>query len=587
MSSPLELNLSVEANPGVPVRAVLTWPPEVPDGGLQHQVQTFVVMRRQGGVLLVLPENVVDEVSLLEHAQPFQEGVEPVVGPFTMIEVPMLGTSSDGSLVRTGESENVLVVDMSVAGVAHLLVPYDSEAEGVDLVNNFSLGDPNARPCFPDLMPMIKQWMDLEAEERMAFYSAAEEVQEAVVTPKAKARVGNGTTTPGKATPGGKAPSKKPTVANLASQMEIIMSALPKLTDQISALTMKQAEMESRQDVGAQPKADAQTSFKPFAPVKASAPVSSFLNMQGAPRLSGLAGLVGAPPQVRASPGLQLPLQPGVRMEEDEPHDPLEPKDGRELGSPMAQALLEQSKALQTLMNHFQASNSDPMSDLSSSTPTTGIKGTMAREKLQRELSAGTGQFFLKVHQAMQRRVNPTGRIAADLSELPHTGVTLLSYLEKYGGYGQQKELGLIQWSLGHAFDAAAQGEVGLVMDHLALSIVMIEQAALDNNRFHLAWLLRLLDDPPQNLWLSRGSSATGSRRPFAPLAAQSWTTTSLAYMKEAEVLNNKRTELMNQPKPKQPSEDGSPKKPGPKRRPGKGGKGASSSNQAEDQEAN
>eukprot|EP00435_Cladocopium_sp_Y103_P002286 s824_g1.t1 len=182
------------------------------------------------------------------------------------------------------------------------------------------------------------------------------------------------------------------------------------------------------------------------------------------------------------------------------------------------------------------------MSDLSSSTPTTGVKGTMAREKLQRELSQGTGQFYLKVCQAIQRRMNPTARLASNLSEA--SNVSLLAYLERYGGYGQNRELGMIQWSLAHIFDAAAKEEWGLVRDHVALTSVMVEQASLDANKWHLAWLLRLLDDPPQNLWLSRGQTATGARRPFAPLCAQSWTTTALAYMKEADVLQSKRVEL-------------------------------------------
>jgi hypothetical protein len=39
-------------------------------------------------------------------------------------------------------------------------------------------------------------------------------------------------------------------------------------------------------------------------------------------------------------------------------------------------------------MSHFHSTSTDPMSDLSSSTPTTGIKGTMAREKLQRDRSS-------------------------------------------------------------------------------------------------------------------------------------------------------------------------------------------------------
>jgi len=131
--------------------------------------------------------------------------------------------------------------------------------------------------------------------------------------------------------------------------------------------------------------------------------------------------------------------------------------------------------------------------------------------------------------------VSPTSKLASSLSEVGD--VSLLACLEPYGGFGQNRELGMIQWSLAHIFDAAAKEEWRLVRDHVALTAVMVEQASLDANKWHLAWLLRVVDDPPQNLWLSRGQTATGARRPFAPLCAQTWTTTALAYMKEADVL--------------------------------------------------
>ena len=110
--------------------------------------------------------------------------------------------------------------------------------------------------------------------------------------------------------------------------------------------------------------------------------------------------------------------------------------------------------------------------------------------------------------------MNPTARLASELSEV--SNVSLLACLEGYGGYGQSRELGMIEWSLAHIFDAAAKEEWGLVRDRVAFMAVMVEQTSLDANKWHLAWLLRLLDDPLQNLWLSRGQTVTGARRPFA-----------------------------------------------------------------------
>ena len=532
-------------------------------------------MRRQGGVLIALPENVIDEASLQEHSSDLSEG-DALVGPYRHFTVPLLVTGEDGLLTQTGEVVGVLVMDMSRPGAEQILGAYAEESTDVDLINHFSNVDPGARPDLALLAEQVNSWISSEITDRLAFYSAQEEEEEGEMdqTPAArrrrpKAGLGEGFTPPGKGPGAPKGGAKRPTVATLATQMETILATLPALTDQMANLTERQAAFEKRSQgmrMEHQP-------FKPMAIGKASMPVSSFLNQAGSPPPlpGGIGKLLGPPPPTRHVSWNDQAEEGDNLLQEDEPHDPLQSGDGGDLSSPMAQALLEQSKALRALMVHFQVTGADPMSDLSASNPTTGVKGTMAREKLQRELSQGSGQFFLKVCQSIQRRMSPTSRPASTFSEA--RDVSLLAYLERHGGYGQNRELGMVQWSLGYAFDAAAKGEWGLVSDHLALTAVMVEQAAMDANRWHLAWLLRLLDDPPQNLWLSRGQTATGTRRPFAPLCVPSWTTTALAYMKEAEVLQTKKAEVLGPSKNAGSSDDPAAAKPSPKRKPG-GGKG-------------
>eukprot|EP00435_Cladocopium_sp_Y103_P063089 s196_g24.t1 len=540
-------------------------------------------MRRQAGVLIVVPEHVLDEASLLELSEA-QDGVEePLVGPFRHFTVPLMVSAEDGQVTAAGEVFSVLVVDMSRPGVDALVSVYSDEVADADLINHFVNTDPAARPDFVDLLDQVRNWVATELGQRMAFYSAQEEEEEPAPSPrpraKAKAGATDASTQPGRSTAGPKNAPKRPTVATLAVQMETILATLPALTDQLATLTERQDKYERTA------RASEETPpFKPMGAGKAAMPVSSLLRPGGAPSPTpgGLAQLVGAPPQTRGVSWVDQQPDNNPPLPEDEPNDPLMAEGDGGLSSPMAQALLEQSKALRALMAHFQAAGSDPMSDLSSSTPTTGVKGTLARERLQRDLSTGSGQFFLKVCQSIQRRMSPTSRPASSLSET--RDVSLLSYLERYGGYGQQRELGMVQWSLGHAFDAAAKGEWGLVQDHLALTAVMVEQASLDANRWNLAWLLRLLDDPPQNLWLSRGQTATGSRRPFAPLCVPAWTTTALAYMKEAEVLQTKKSEVLGgNPKGASASDEAQPK-PAPKRRPGKGKGHQPPQNQSADQ---
>lgn len=114
--------------------------------------------------------------------------------------------------------------------------------------------------------------------------------------------------------------------------------------------------------------------------------------------------------------------------------------------------------------------------------------------------------------------MSPTIPAPRDLKET--ASVSMVEYWERYGGYGQSRELGMIQWSLAHVYDAMAREDHGAMRDHLALTIAMVDQANQDGGSWQLAWLLRLLDDPPANLWINRASTATGSRRPFSPLVA-------------------------------------------------------------------
>ena len=556
------MDLSVEADPGVPVRAVLQWPPG--ETTLASHIQVWVLLRRPGGVLLVVPNAALGVDSLVQLSQEPEDGSEPLVGPHTFFGVNALTMTESGALQDTGEELTVFVVDMGVPAISGMVVPYPEDPTEQDLLIPFVEGDPSARPDMAALIPMVRSWVETEVFERTAYYSAQEEAPVPKATAKAKT-VPPGSTTPGKATAGAKAVPKRPTVAALAQQVEALMSTLPNITQQLAKLASQQEEMSRRP-----PAEEPQMAFQPIRSSRAAQAVSSLMSPGKGQPLSGLAKMMGPPPPVRRTALPEFPVSPKQTVAEDEPLDWTQGHTVEENGSPMAQALLEQSKVLQAIMSHFHASGSDPISDLSSTTPTTGVKGTLARERLQRELSTGSGQFFLKVCQQIQRRMAPTSRPVSSLSETSE--VSLLAYLERYGGYGQCRELGMIQWSLGHVFDAMAAGEMGLACDHLALTSVMVEQASLDANKWGLAWQQRLLDDPPQNLWISRGQTATGARRPFAPLSTQSWNTVALAFMKEAEILQGKRSELLDG-KPQKPENPAA--KPSPKRKPGKGGKGA------------
>ena len=244
----------------------------------------------------------------------------------------------------------------------------------------------------------------------------------------------------------------------------------------------------------------------------------------------------------RATIAPSIPLAP----QEDEPVDLTQGPPEEDLGSPMAQALLQQSKVLQAIVHHFHANSADPMAHLSSTTPTTGIKGT----RQEKDLKGNLLQEWTILSQGLpidsEEKV-PTTRPVSSLSET--SSVSLLAYLERYGGYGQNRSCGQLV-----TFSTLA-GETGLAADHLALTAA-------------------------KNLWISRGQSATGSSRPFAPLRAQTWNTVALAFMKEAEVLQGKRAELLSTRTPQ--GDPGPSPKLSPKRRPGRG-KGANQAQQVEE----
>ena len=73
------------------------------------------------------------------------------------------------------------------------------------------------------------------------------------------------------------------------------------------------------------------------------------------------------------------------------------------------------------------------------------MKGSAARMKLQRELHARTGSFYTKVQEAALRRMEPTANLAV-LQEDAQRRPVMTKYLERYGGFRDQRSRGLLQW---------------------------------------------------------------------------------------------------------------------------------------------
>jgi len=99
----------------------------------------------------------------------------------------------------------------------------------------------------------------------------------------------------------------------------------------------------------------------------------------------------------------------------------------------------------------------------------------------------------------------------------------------------------------------------------LALLICSLEQSAMDGN-WNLAFIISLMEEPPIQVFQDRMAPLQMHGRPFAPLIPSQWSAIALSYIKELEVLSNKKLETVGKPKAKAQKEEEDA--PSPKRRP-------------------
>ena len=217
----------------------------------------------------------------------------------------------------------------------------------------------------------------------------------------------------------------------------------------------------------------------------------------------------------------------------------------------------------------------DPLSELQLGGATgAGVslssKGVARRERMQQDLALRRSTYFLQVQQQLFRRMHPSLPVPQTEEELVASGTTMTSYLEKQGGYKHQRDQALPMWIAAHAMDSAMMGDMHGCKEFLAILVTCMEQASHDGN-WSVAYLLSLLEMPPSTIFSERIQHLHSLERPFSPLVPQPWAACALAYLKEVDVLANKKAELKA---PKAPSkaaaaasEEGSPS-PSPRRRP-------------------
>lgn len=279
---------------------------------------------------------------------------------------------------------------------------------------------------------------------------------------------------------------------------------------------------------------------------------------------ASLAKLIGAPPKVKGSP-VPVNVMPKASMIVRGTDSQLGPQgqaeEVEEPGSVLASAVLEQSRALTSLVSHLQQGG-DPL--LGGQGDSSGLslssRGTAQRERLQQQLSSRSGGFCIAVLQNAMRKVRPSARLPTSMEEASGSDFSMITYLERYGGYGASKELGLIQFVVAHIFDAAVANDMAGVQELVSLLMVGLEQSSLDGGRMDFAYRMMLLEEPPSQLWSFRQAAYDPRARAFAPLAPQKWATCALAFSKEIDYIQSKRQEIAAkkaspvQPDPESPS---------------------------------
>ena len=402
------------------------------------------LMQRRGGLLLVVPMGAIDRDKLVDEMT--SDG-EDLLGPSESFIAELAVEEDGGATVLIGVKCRFMVVDSDqVLSFAKEYVPEEDDVKDIVLFND---EHPSALPTLVEIPEQVMEWTRGDHAGRAHFYSAPE--AEPMPSPAPK-------------TP----PPKK------ATQKRITNATM---MDQLSALQAQVQALVNAQAVGVQQTTE--VAEGPTAPG-----VGKQLGVPKMPALSSPSYVDGAFGKESSSfgwttseiyGGFPGPVKSRVVMPKDEPKDW---KDGAAAsGDPLLHAISQQGSALTALVAHLAASSSDRMNDLSGNAATSlssSTKGVQRRERLQ--------DFYLQLLQQLHRRMFPSRALPKTEEEFQGTDLSLLQYLERFGGYKNQRETGLTLWLLGYVLDALIQNDVAKAQEHLALTIAALEQTGVDGD---------------------------------------------------------------------------------------------------------
>lgn len=145
------LDLSADAGAEDPTAVLLSWPPG--NVGLTHRSAGYIVMRRPGGFLIVVPDGVMEASTLERHSAEGSQG-EALVGPHTIIPTTLTTAAESGEPVMLPEEYQVMVVDMSLPGAGNFVQAFPEERTRIWILSISSwVGIPTPLPTSASSCP--------------------------------------------------------------------------------------------------------------------------------------------------------------------------------------------------------------------------------------------------------------------------------------------------------------------------------------------------------------------------------------------------------------------------------------------------
>ena len=197
-------------------------------------VQCYVLMKRQGGLLLALPSDFFAQDVL----QAAQEDASSPLGPFTTLTVPAAQEIGGGEEIQAGFDMDVLVIDVQSDVLPFLTLLSQNVHQDV---HPFFVED----VVYPEVggtLKLAREWVFLQGGGIQNFYSA----EEGPVSPKAPAPM--------------KATAKKPPAEKakrlsgpqqVAEHIKSLAELVPNIAMQLSAIQEEQARMRTEMETRA------------------------------------------------------------------------------------------------------------------------------------------------------------------------------------------------------------------------------------------------------------------------------------------------------------------------------------------------